>query len=555
MVKIYFWEKLANQPEKEEEDEMLFNEVEEDKSIRELIRSLEDKIIGKKRNLSELMPLNSSVKKWISEIITKYPERDDSRIEDLLNEYRAVLSSKSREKEKFIIVILQLNDVFMIVHCKKGISLAEVEDKVVSVQTILHSKNIVRADIIKKEEGILKLLAFEQSRKFSKGHAKFWGIEIEDIGWDSLGNICLNIELEAFGIPVQINLDNEELKKMIDDHKISPTGKITVGRESGTISKVYVYGKALEYAEFYDFFVTETEKLDEYKKKFNALIPSTEGLSKFWKDEGKYQYIEDESALYEIKGEGEEVILKKTHPRYGIIFLTKYHPIIKPKQTLLMKIHDAIFNNTKLEVYHAGDDASKESFKIGNLTVHNNLKFCDNFEELSTNMINKVQDAESAKLKLSLKVAFCHMMKQCIKSKHFNFIFDYLLEMMVAEIEHEFQKTNGITANEDSLEFKSAESVNSKPTEFAKDTLVPTIKKYIDGDNLTRHCIIYGIEDNQTIKPLYHFKSDMALTIENAANNELKQEDITVNVHPIKFKEGHLLLVFLTKGQKNATKA
>ncbi|MEX0932910.1 MAG: hypothetical protein WDZ77_02315 [Candidatus Pacearchaeota archaeon] len=546
MAKIYFWEKLANQPEKEAEDILLSNEVEEDKSIRELIRSLEDKIIGKKRNLQDLSPENPSVKKWLNLVFSSYPDKKESEVEDIINEYRAVLNSRSREKEKFILAVLQLNDVFVIVHCKKGPSLAEVEDKVVSVQTILHSKNIVRADIIKKEEGILKLLAYEQSRKFSKGHAKFWGIEIEDIGWESLGNICLNIELDAISIPVQINLDNDQLKSMIDERKISHSGKIILGKEEGTISKVFVYGKALDYPKFYDFFVTETEKLDEYKKRFNLLIPSTEGLSKFMKDD-KYRYVEDENSVSEFKGNEEEVIIRKTHPRYNILFSTKYSPVIKPKQTLLIKINDAIFNNTRYEVYHAGEDASKESFRIGNLIIYNNLNLCHNFEELTSNFINKIQDAQSAKLKLSLKVSFCHLMQSCIKSKHFNYIFEYLLDSFLPDIEYEFQKTDGLTTNEDILEFKSASAYNPKPTEFAKNTLVPTIKKYIDVDKLTRHCIIYGIEDDQTINPVYNFKSDMAVTIETTANNELKQDKILVNIHPIKYKEGNLLFVFLTK--------
>ncbi|USN45314.1 MAG: hypothetical protein H6502_04635 [Candidatus Woesearchaeota archaeon] len=546
MTKIYFWEKLANQPEKESEDTLLFNEVEEDKSIRELIRSLEDKIIGKKRNLKDLNPENPSIKKWLNTVFSNYPEKKESEVEDIINEYRAVLNSRSREKEKFILAVLQLNDVIAIVHCKKGPSLAELEDKVISVQTILHSKNIVRADIIKKEDGILKLLAYEQSRKFSKGHAKFWGIDIEDIGWESLGNICLNIELDAISIPIQINLDNDQLKNMIDEQKISPSGKINLGKEEGTISKVFVYGKALDYPKFYDFFVTETEKLDEYKKRFDQIIPTNEGLGKFMKDD-KYRYMEDENSLIEIKGNGEETLLKKTHPRYNILFLTKYSPVIKPKQSLLTKINDAIFNNTRYEIYHAGDDASKESFRIGNLIVYNNLTLCDKFEELTNNLINKIQDAQSSKLKLSLKVAFCHLMKNCIKSKHFTYIFDYLLDSYIPEIEYEFQKTDGLSTNEDVLEFKSASAYNPKPTEFAKNTLVPTIKKYIDVDKLTRQCIIYGIEDDQSINPIYNFKSDMAVTIETTANKELESEKVIVNIHPIKYKEGNLLFIFLTR--------
>jgi len=49
MPKIYFWEKLATKPEEKREDKLVFNEVEEDQSIRKVIRNLENKIIGNKK--------------------------------------------------------------------------------------------------------------------------------------------------------------------------------------------------------------------------------------------------------------------------------------------------------------------------------------------------------------------------------------------------------------------------------------------------------------------------------------------------------------------------
>ena len=550
MDKILFWQKLAKQPEDEDKDHLYTNEVKEDKNIRELIRSLEDKIIGKKRNLLDLSPQNPSVKKWIKEVLSSYPKKEDSRVEDILNEYRSVLNSRSREKEKFVLVALQLNDTFVIAHCKKGPSLAEVEEQVVSVETILNSKNIIRADIIKMEEGILKMLAYEQNRKFSKGHADFWGIEIEDVGWDSLGSICLNIELDALDFPIQVNLDNKELEEMIKAKKVSPSGKIQLGREEGTISKVYVFGKIYEYPKFYDIYVREKEKLDEYKKKFEAIVPiskSEQEILNKYIPVNKYGYIEDSDNLFEEKGDKEELIYRKTHPRYDILFFTKENPIINIKRTLLDSLSDAIFNNLHYEVYHAGEDASEQSFQIGNLAVFNNLELCRNFEQLSLNFINKIQDAESRKLKIALKIAFCHLMKNCIKSKHFTYVFDYLIESLLPEFEYEFKKSDGISTNEDLLEFKSAEEVEKKPTKFALNTLVPTIRKYIDGDNLVRTSIIYGVEDDHSIKPLYHFKNDMITTIEQTTNEKLHSDNITVNVHPIKYKEGTLLLIILTK--------
>ena len=203
MVNIYFWNKVATKPEDEKEDKLSFNEVEEDQNIRDVIRSLENKIIGNKRSLRDIKPDNPSIKKWIENIMASYPKKDGDRVDDLINEFRIALFTKSKEKEKFIVGILQLNDVLVIAHCKKDPSLAEMKDKVYSVKTVLHPKNIVRADIIRNEDGEFTLSAFEYSRKFSVGHAKFWGIEPEDIGWESIGSITLNIEMERFQYPIQ----------------------------------------------------------------------------------------------------------------------------------------------------------------------------------------------------------------------------------------------------------------------------------------------------------------------------------------------------------------
>ena len=65
-AKLYFWEKWALKPEDEREDKISFYEVYDDPTIREVIRNLESKIIGKKLLFSEVSPKNSSVKKWIN---------------------------------------------------------------------------------------------------------------------------------------------------------------------------------------------------------------------------------------------------------------------------------------------------------------------------------------------------------------------------------------------------------------------------------------------------------------------------------------------------------
>jgi len=543
MAKIYFWDKPATMPEKEEKDKLNFNEVEEDQSIREVVRNIENKIIGNKRNFSETKPDNPSVKKWIRKILEDYPDKNDEIVEDVLNEFRSVLRTRSKEKEK-IVGILQLNDTLVIVHCKKDPSLAEIEDKLYSVKTVLHPKNIIRADIIKNEDGDLTLSAFEYSRKWSKGHAKFWGIEPEDIGWESIGSITLNIEIEKFPFPIQIPIEVEQLKEMIENNDISATGKVTIGREEGKITKVFVYGKALTYPQFYDFFVTETEKLENYKKKFDEIVVPQTQLNSF-NSEIKYKYEEDKNKLYEITTSGLNQICKKKHLRFMICFFTKQHPGIKPMPEHLWSLYQSVFENKILEIWHAGEVSALEPAKIGSLEIYNQIEVPDDLSILSDSLLNQLQDTQSKKTKLLLQYSFCKLYSQNIKSKYFKFLFDFFIEDIISkDMEHEF-KNEGLFEKEKLLEFKSVDDIKGKPTRFAKDRLVPTVRKYLDAGNLKRYCILYGVEDNGAIKPIFHLKSDQIPEIENLANKELSNDNATVCLQQIPFKEGSILAVFL----------
>lgn len=62
---------------------------------------------------------------------------------------------------------------------------------------------------------------------------------------------------------------------------------------------------------------------------------------------------------------------------------------------------------------------------------------------------------------------------------------------------------------------------------------------------MARFSILYGIEDNGEIKPIYHLKNDQIADIEKMANRELSNEKIRVNIYPIPFKEGIVLAVFM----------
>jgi len=179
--------------------------------------------------------------------------------------------------------------------------------------------------------------------------------------------------------------------------------------------------------------------------------------------------------------------------------------------------------------------------------VYNKIEIPDDIRELTDNLLNKIH-AESRKGKLLLQSCFCKIWRNNLKSKHFKFLFDFLMEFIISkELEYEFSKAKGFLQKEDIIEFKSASEyiVSNKPSKFVVDKLVPTIKGYIHDRNLARYCILYGIEDNSKIQPIYHLKSDQISEIENMANEKLRNLNIKVSIQSIPFKEGMILAVFI----------
>ena len=125
-------------------------------------------------------------------------------------------------------------------------------------------------------------------------------------------------------------------------------------------------------------------------------------------------------------------------------------------------------------------------------------------------------------------------------------MFDFISEdRLIPELKFEF-KNDGLFTKENQLEFKSASEFNGKIAKFTKDTLLPTIDKYIDEDGLlTRNCILYGVEDDNSIRPILHLKSDMIPKIEDLCNPSLKEKNIQIKAFPIPVNSGAILLILL----------
>lgn len=542
---IYFWKKLAKKPDKDREDKLDSYVVEDDPAIWGVIRNLESKIIGREKLLDEISPQIPSVKKWINRIREKYPERIDDIVENLIDTFRANLHPRS--KPNFFVGLLLLNNCMMLVHYRRDPSLAEIKDKIYPVNLILHPKNVMRVAIIKNEDGKTTFSVFEYNRKWSKGNAEFWGIEPEDVSWESLGSIVLRIELDSFSYKLQLPLEPNQLEDMIRTNKISTSGRVKIGREEGRITVVDVFRKSMEFPEFYDFYITQKWKIEEHRKKFKQIINPNDPRSY---DSGMpitYRYEENEEKIYEITTGGKSLIHSKSHPRFTICFFTKLFPGIRPQQKLLYMLHESIFGKNPLDICHVNERTSDESVTVGCLNIYNEIELKQRIFELSENFLNLIQDANK-KTRCILQYYFCQFWKKNTDNKFIQDMFTFIEESIVAsDLRFEFENA-GILEKEKHLQFKSASEVNPKPSKFVRDTLVPEITRYVGGSPERNLCILYGIEDNGKIVPILHLGNDQINTIEKIANEEISRkifDQIHVDAYPIPYREGIILLVFL----------
>jgi len=543
MDNAWFFEKLVKC--EDGNDELKHYSIKDDPDIREVIRNLESKHIGKRIPLSETTPSNPSIIKWMRALLSASNSPNPEIAEDLLNEFRSELSTRSKEKDKGV-GLLVLKDLIFIAHFQSEPSLAKVKDRAYSVKLLLNPKNIYRAVIVKVENGAHILSAYEYNKKLTRGLADFLGIEPEDISWDTTGSITLYFELDGFDLPLHIEVDSEQLDDLVKRRLILPTGTIKTGNSIGKIIKAQVFGKTMDFANFYDFYATHKEQLDEHKKKFSELVSHQLSLEHSQRyNENKYVYEEDDKKVYEITPSGTKVIMKKDNPRFVITYFTRQVPIIKPMNSLLLKISQAIFDNTPYEIWHAGELSTDEPIQLGNLKVYNNLQISSGMLDFSNSIVNIIQDATSKKSNALFKLYYLETMLQQMNNIHFKSIFSFIKdEHIIPALNQEFE-SGVFNDKEDYIDFKSADAVSPKPTKFAKEVLIPTVKKYFDGTRLSRYCIAYGIEDNGQIKPLYNLKNDQITEIENITNSELKEMPITVRLQNVPYKEGLILLVFI----------
>jgi hypothetical protein len=525
----------------------------------EILRHLQTKSLGKSVPLSETNPKNSSILDWIVEALELYPSYNNKIIDYLMNAFRASLYPRSKERDRFILVVMQMKNTLVIAHTRSDLSIGGVSQSskkkqstapkndyslITPVRRLLDPENVRRAISIIREKNDVLVWAFEKSRSLSRGLAEFLGISAENVGWEDTGNIRMTINVDGFDWPLRIDMEREQLDDMVSAKVIKRTGAFMIGRASATIGQVQAFGRTYEYPDFWNSYVDETEKLVKYRKAFNGFIPEEIQLETIIGNNLTFKYEEDINAVSQIGVDGPSIKITKDHPRFKIAFFTLKPPRIKPQETFLETIYQSVFENKPLELWHAGEKSSDESISIGSLAVFNDVGFTSDIENYVKKVLGHIHD-NTVKQKLLLQYHMCQMCESWLSSTHFHSLFWFLKQKIQKLVDDEFEKPI-MSGKEGYIEYKNIDAVIGKPSDFAINILLEHVLKCKKKSKLEKYVIIYGMDEaSQTLRPINSWKSEQYTAIEEITNNALEKEDLQIKILPVSHSGGYIPIVFV----------
>jgi hypothetical protein len=410
---------------------------------------------------------------------------------------------------------------------------------------VLHTNCVIRADLIDFSTESYSLSAYEYDRKFSKGHAKFWGIKARDIRWETSSSIRFILKVESSDTEFIRPATFDEVSLMIENGEISPTGEAFVGEQEAQIVRVEVGRSNHSFEEFYQRYIMLQEDVNLHVDFFSSIVEPGHVLAFDPARIGRYDYEEDIKMLYECADPDHHDLKKKDHHHFTLCYFTEAYPGIRPLPLITNELHKAIFRRKRADILHVGEPLSTSPVEIGKLCIYNEIDIEEDSLNFVNDLIKKTSDYSSNKGKMVLSAIISRYLKHCIGNQHFPIIFDFVFrDYILPKMTGEFSK-DGMIVKEAEIEFKSKDAFAGKTSKFVKNTLIPTLKKYVDGKELKRLCILYGIEDDGSVNSISNLPSDRITDLEEGTNRALSKEWYKIEAHGIKASGGSVLMIII----------
>ncbi len=583
----YFWEKDAIVPPDGSEDisqRYIIRNINETERIVELFKA---KLI-RKVALDSLFKHVPSRRRVISRIIfspeNRLADGDlDEDINAVLDEFRAQLYPRSKERGRFLVSILHTGRFLMIAHCKKTPSIAEIpkghgEINIETVKVLLAPQNVIRSIVFEKlDRKTIHAYIYEQSRVLSKAISQFTGIrDIRYINWDIAGEIMLVLQSTKLGVPIiQVPINTTQVEKLIKDGILinmpDNTWYFKLGEEVLEVDHVRYHDKnnniwrKTTFKEFYLEYTFGIPFIKQAREEFKRIIYYPYIYAKKKSDSMKIRgftakYIETWNEIYKIGDENP--IIEKPDIRFKLLFTTDLNPGIVLSKDVIWGIRNTILKySPKLQIYHVGEKMtspvretiSSKPISIGNLEIYNDIPYTP-FLNFVNNLIKKLSDSDSKKSKTILELSLYGILEKWLSDIEFHnlsFLFSQLSNIIYRQELRALFTNMGVLFKEDEslIDLKSGRSISEvrSPEEIGK-IITEDILKYTGRDPNTglprRLALIYGLDDNYTPSPVL-IKNDDVTSIQQIVNEHLAREQFEIKIYPVEVDSGFILIIIM----------
>ncbi len=492
--------------------------------IEEVIGRLEGLSKASKSGLDEL-DLRINPKNWATSLLRGYPDnlkREDG--EYLLIDFTDAMKTRMREEYKYAIALLMENKLFLC-HSLFGEETITPEWKI--IPRMLDTDNVLRYVCFMDENGITTVKYWE--REATSSFIEWLGLPYKKAFLFG-GKYRVYCEIE--GITTEFQLDEDDMKKWMEDHPELREGRIRFSSpiEFLNISEIRVGRKRYENTQdFIQDYKAENYGIPRYQKEYERINRGVLPLL--------MKYYDEKTQVVRREGEQEITEVQKSTPSFDILFVNEHTEL---RASYLGDIVQRCINGEQINAFHAGLKFRESPFIFGSMRIYNEIQL----DSLTRRIVNYYNDIslQDRTLDATLKYAIFKRLAEINGKLPVTHFFEPLSQEIIksAILKGKWTKTEDKV-----LEYKSGDFIAGGNEEVIRK-LSEDLRKKFKESSLKIYCI--GVEDDGVVHPIpsSRLKSDRIESIRNELQDVLSVDNVYA-CPVIQGEEGILLIMALRK--------
>lgn len=464
--------------------------------------------------------LGLNMKILIKNILNGFPNIKKHDVEFLINDFIDHMSTRSREKDKFIISVIKKN-AFLICHTELGNQ--SIDSNFEIFDRILDGDIIQKFVYFEKKGDVIQVQYFEKTK--SELLIKWLGLKPKDANYYLGGKNRFTFNFNDMLLSLEFNDNNYQNIFMKNKFEIK-NGHIILDKpiSSLPLNEIYVGRKKIKSIEdFNASFMERIYNVGVYKEKYLKIKNSL--------DYHLFNYEDCENYLLE-----NEIEIVEKNKDFTILFSNND---IKLNSIFLENIFQSFLNQKDTKIFHAGLDFSDKPIKLRNLLIFNKLNV-----ELSQELIKIFNNTEFPK---SFENLFLYLIIKILIFENHSDI-QFFLKEFSNKILINLTQDKKILLNENNfLEFKNSDfiagnqkSILSKiQSDIDKKLKLSSSKFYIFGFD----------EKSKSIDPILtnKFSDDRIEELKKSLEEKYYGYKIEVNKFPLEDNRYSIITLLILK--------